>query len=69
MKNLSKKQILMLEGIRVLSTYYNRQLEVLIGSVAEITGEKLEDNYGLAADFIYTPDESVEEHLRKLNIS
>lgn len=68
MKKLSKKDLLALEGIRVLSANLNRDLERLILVVADITGEKLDEhNYGHAADFIFTPDETVKEHLQKVN--
>ena len=60
---------LQLEGIRVLSSSLYKQLEELVLATADITGEKLdESNYGLAADFIWTPEETVKDHLKKLDI-
>jgi hypothetical protein len=69
-KEISKTEYLTLEGIRALSTQLNRQLELLVISTSDITREELdENNYGHAADFIFSPDEKVKEHLRKLGIS
>lgn len=59
----------MLEGIRVLSKSKNKELEELATAVSEITGEKLDEtNYGHASDFIFSPDETVKSHLKKLKI-
>ena len=58
----------MLEGIRVLSSYLLGQQQSMVDAVADITGEELEDGYGLAADFIYDKDESPKQHLKNLGV-
>lgn len=69
-EEITKTEYLTLEGIRALSERLNKELDYLVLAVADITGEDLdENNYGLATDFIFSPEEKVKEHLRKLGIS
>jgi hypothetical protein len=69
-KTITKKQYLELEGIRQLSKRLNEELETLVLCVADITGEELDEtNYGLASDFIFSPDETVKSHLKQLGIT
>lgn len=68
-KEITKTEYLTLEGIRTLSNQLNKELELLVIATANITGEDLdENNYGHASDFVYSPNETVKSHLRKLGI-
>jgi hypothetical protein len=69
-KEISTTEYQALEGLRVLSAQLNKDLERLVFVVADITGESLDEyGYGLATDFIFSPDETVKSHLKKLNLT
>lgn len=68
-KTITKDEYLMLEGIRALSNQLNKQLEQMVLTTAEITGEELdEDDYGHASDFIFGFDDTAKTHLKKLGL-
>jgi hypothetical protein len=72
--NLTFEEFCTLVGLGHLAKEIDKQMTAIMRSVAAVTGEVLENDYGHASDFVYAPEgsdptESVKIMLGKLGIT
>lgn len=68
-KVITRTDAIVLEGVRALADRLDKQMGELVLVTAQIVGEDLdESNYGHSFDFVYDPNISPADLLRKLNV-